>query len=172
MELEGSVTWRTRAACRDHDPDLWFPSESDDHTRQAAQAICAACPVRYECTTYATTHHINDGIWGGRDLGIKPKPPRPYRPCGTVAAYRRHVRSGETPCDACKAANTAYAKTSASYRAKLAGTARAQKLTEDQVRAIRAAHNLGQAIPVLALRYQVSVTQVTRIVRRLAWANV
>ncbi len=166
------MTWRTQAACRDHDPDLWFPTESDDHTRQAAQTICATCPVRHECTTYATTHHINDGIWGGRDLGIKPKPPRPYRPCGTVAAYRRHVRSGETPCDACKAANTAYAKTSASYRAKLAGTARAQKLTEDQVRTIRAAHNLGQAIPVLALRYQVSVSQITRIVRRLAWVNV
>lgn len=27
---------------------------------------------------------------------------RPLMPCGTVAAYRRHLRHGETPCDACR----------------------------------------------------------------------
>ena len=26
------------------------------------------------------------------------------KPCGTTAAYKRHRRHGETPCDACKAA--------------------------------------------------------------------
>ena len=26
------------------------------------------------------------------------------KPCGTVAAYRRHLRNGETPCDECKRA--------------------------------------------------------------------
>lgn len=26
------------------------------------------------------------------------------KPCGTSAAYRRHLRHGETPCDACTAA--------------------------------------------------------------------
>lgn len=28
-------------------------------------------------------------------------------PCGTVAAYRRHLRHGEEPCAECRAANTA-----------------------------------------------------------------
>lgn len=28
----------------------------------------------------------------------------PLKPCGTVAAYRRHLRKGEAACDDCKAA--------------------------------------------------------------------
>ncbi|MDR1266595.1 MAG: hypothetical protein LBK42_13820 [Propionibacteriaceae bacterium] len=31
---------------------------------------------------------------------------RRLRPCGTQAAYRRHLRHGEKPCGACLAANT------------------------------------------------------------------
>jgi len=27
---------------------------------------------------------------------------RELKPCGTSAAYRRHLRHGETPCDACR----------------------------------------------------------------------
>ena len=27
------------------------------------------------------------------------------RPCGTLAAYRRHLRHGETPCAECRQAN-------------------------------------------------------------------
>ena len=34
------------------------------------------------------------------------KPGRPVtKGCGTVAAYRRHLKAGETPCEACRAAN-------------------------------------------------------------------
>ena len=29
---------------------------------------------------------------------------RPTEPCGTVAAYRRHRRAGEQPCDQCRLA--------------------------------------------------------------------
>ena len=31
------------------------------------------------------------------------------KPCGTRAAYLRHQRNGETPCDECRAANNEYA---------------------------------------------------------------
>ena len=31
-------------------------------------------------------------------------------PCGTVAAYRRHLRHSEQPCTACYAANAAYSR--------------------------------------------------------------
>lgn len=35
------------------------------------------------------------------------RPGRPVtQPCGTEAAYRRHGRNGETPCDACKVAHS------------------------------------------------------------------
>lgn len=40
----------------------------------------------------------------------KPKPPRARRspaPCGTVAAYRRHLREGTDPCGPCREANAA-----------------------------------------------------------------
>lgn len=34
------------------------------------------------------------------------QPGRPAtQPCGTLAAYRRHLKAGEIPCEACKAAN-------------------------------------------------------------------
>lgn len=37
---------------------------------------------------------------------------RDYKPCGTEAAYRRHLRWGDKPCEECKAEhrriNTAY----------------------------------------------------------------
>lgn len=33
--------------------------------------------------------------------------PRQLRPCGTPAAYSRHLYRNEEPCDACKAANVA-----------------------------------------------------------------
>ena len=32
---------------------------------------------------------------------------RNLRPCGTTAAYRRHLRNGEQPCEACRSANAA-----------------------------------------------------------------
>lgn len=35
------------------------------------------------------------------------QPGRPaVQPCGTEAAYKRHSRRGETPCEACKAAHS------------------------------------------------------------------
>jgi len=33
---------------------------------------------------------------------------RELQPCGTPAAYQRHVRRGEQPCDACREANRTY----------------------------------------------------------------
>ena len=33
------------------------------------------------------------------------QPPRQPQPCGTLAAYRRHERAQEPPCQACKAAH-------------------------------------------------------------------
>ena len=37
----------------------------------------------------------------------QPGPP-PSAPCGTVSAYKRHLRQGETPDDACRAAWAEY----------------------------------------------------------------
>lgn len=38
----------------------------------------------------------------GREPGQVGRPQS--KPCGTVAAYKRHQRAGETPCEPCRAA--------------------------------------------------------------------
>lgn len=52
------------------------------------------------------------------DLGLKP--PRELKPCGTPAAYRRHIKRGETPCEPCRKAN-ADAKRGGATAAKRTG---------------------------------------------------
>jgi hypothetical protein len=60
--------WRDRAACRDTDPELFYPAAESGPTRHAqvaaAKAVCARCPVRTECLTEALAR-IPYGIAGG-----------------------------------------------------------------------------------------------------------
>lgn len=60
--------WRTRAACRDTDPDLFFPvGTAGPAIAQVARAkqVCESCPARAACLDWAIEHHEKDGIWGG-----------------------------------------------------------------------------------------------------------
>jgi WhiB family redox-sensing transcriptional regulator len=60
--------WRQLAACRDEDPELFFPvSEVGPGARQAedAKAVCAACPVRARCLDHALDNGLDHGIFGG-----------------------------------------------------------------------------------------------------------
>ena len=60
--------WRSAAACRSADPDLFFPiSDSGPAREQAAEAkaICATCWVRRECLAFALRTRQVHGIWGG-----------------------------------------------------------------------------------------------------------
>jgi WhiB family transcriptional regulator, redox-sensing transcriptional regulator len=66
----GRVSWRESAACRHVDTELFFPvSRSGRGAAEArqAKAICARCPVRLPCLTYALATHQAYGIWGGYD---------------------------------------------------------------------------------------------------------
>jgi WhiB family redox-sensing transcriptional regulator len=61
--------WRTLAACRGTDPELFFPEGVKGPALQAAARakwICAACPVQAQCLDWAATHGAAFGIWGGR----------------------------------------------------------------------------------------------------------
>ena len=69
--------WRARAACRGHDPELFFPDPSDTVGAKAAKAICADCPVRFECLDDANRHHAAYGIWGGQERTGRGGPLRP-----------------------------------------------------------------------------------------------
>jgi len=60
--------WRGDAACRDADPELFFP---DGDTRSArahvktAKLICRGCPVSATCLNWALASGQEAGIWGG-----------------------------------------------------------------------------------------------------------
>jgi len=60
--------WRDQAACRDVDPDLFFPvSTSGASVRQIEEAkqVCRTCPVCGPCLQWALERGENAGVWGG-----------------------------------------------------------------------------------------------------------
>jgi WhiB family redox-sensing transcriptional regulator len=60
--------WRDDAACRDADPELFFPGEdirSASAQAKAAKLICRRCPVRTTCLRWVLTSGREAGIWGG-----------------------------------------------------------------------------------------------------------
>ncbi|GAA4792226.1 WhiB family transcriptional regulator [Streptomyces ziwulingensis] len=62
--------WREHAACREEDPDLFFPIGTTGpallQTRQA-KAVCGRCPVREQCLEWALDTGQSLGVWGGTD---------------------------------------------------------------------------------------------------------
>ena len=57
------TSWMARGKCRDHPPDMFFPS--DGVGVEVARRICADCPVKSPCLEYAMANHIDHGVWGG-----------------------------------------------------------------------------------------------------------
>ena len=60
--------WRSRSACLDADPELFFPlSSMGPSLEQLAEAkqICRRCPVRSECLEFALSTQQAHGVWGG-----------------------------------------------------------------------------------------------------------
>jgi WhiB family transcriptional regulator, redox-sensing transcriptional regulator len=63
-----STDWAARGACLSGDPDLFFPiTSSGPALPQIAQAkaVCARCPVRIDCLSYALATGQDAGVWGG-----------------------------------------------------------------------------------------------------------
>lgn len=61
-------SWRSRAICRDTDPDLFFPVGTTGHALvqiDRAKQVCSECPVRVECLEFALETNQDSGIWGG-----------------------------------------------------------------------------------------------------------
>lgn len=62
--------WQERGACRTANPSLFFaPDQESNHQRRfretAAKAVCAHCPVRVVCRSFAMQTGELYGIWGG-----------------------------------------------------------------------------------------------------------
>ncbi len=60
--------WRIDAACRDTDPDLFFPvGTTGPAVDQIASAkeVCNTCPAQNKCLDFALTTNQDSGVWGG-----------------------------------------------------------------------------------------------------------
>ena len=62
------VSWHEDVACRDADPDLFFPiGTTGAALRQVEEAkrICRVCPAQIQCLDWALENGVTDGLWGG-----------------------------------------------------------------------------------------------------------
>jgi len=65
------IDWQTRAACRGADANLFFApthQETKDERigrEDQAKSVCAVCPVREQCLSFALATREPHGIWGG-----------------------------------------------------------------------------------------------------------
>jgi WhiB family redox-sensing transcriptional regulator len=98
------LSWRELAACRDivsADYDPFFADTAD--LQAEAIAICATCPVRDDCLTFAVRTGQQYGVWGGqpqqviRRLIAADRGGRPHRlqaPAGHPQASKTHCKRG------------------------------------------------------------------------------
>ncbi|WP_328484809.1 WhiB family transcriptional regulator [Streptomyces sp. NBC_00377] len=62
------MEWLRAAACVGEDPELFFPVGTTGPALReatAAKRVCARCPVRGECLSYALGTAQTSGVWGG-----------------------------------------------------------------------------------------------------------
>lgn len=94
--------WRSRSACRDEDPELFFPIGTSGPALlqiEQAKAVCRRCPVVDDCLQWALESGQDDGVWGGKsDLERRRVKRRGARVATTPAQpeepQRASVRSG------------------------------------------------------------------------------
>jgi WhiB family redox-sensing transcriptional regulator len=62
------MDWRHEAACRDEDPELFFPIGTTGpalHQIEDAKAVCRRCDVVTDCLDWALSSGQDAGVWGG-----------------------------------------------------------------------------------------------------------
>src|SRR5699024_3510112 len=63
-----SMDWRSRAACLDKDPELFFPVGNTGPALlqiEEAKSVCRRCEVTETCLQWAIESGQDDGVWGG-----------------------------------------------------------------------------------------------------------
>lgn len=94
--------WMSEALCAQADPEAWFPEKGGSGAVEAKR-ICAACPVKNECLTYALDNDEHYGIYGGfsqrerrrikQGLPVRAlKPPKPVAPPVICPHCHEHFR--------------------------------------------------------------------------------
>lgn len=60
--------WRSRAACRNEDPELFFPVGNTGPALlqiEDAKSVCRRCDVAGQCLQWALESGQDAGVWGG-----------------------------------------------------------------------------------------------------------
>lgn len=68
LDLPRAWDWRDDSACRETDPELFFPIGNTGPgllQEQEAQRVCMGCPVIEQCLRWALDTGQEDGVWGG-----------------------------------------------------------------------------------------------------------
>lgn len=68
LEELDSMDWRHYAACRDEDPELFFPIGNTGPALlqiEEAKAVCRRCSVIDACLAWALETGQDAGVWGG-----------------------------------------------------------------------------------------------------------
>ena len=63
-----SGDWRLQAACRNTEPELFFPIGTTGPALiqiEAAKSVCQACEAQEACLEFALATNQESGIWGG-----------------------------------------------------------------------------------------------------------
>ena len=69
LVLEADNGWRTMAACRDTDPELFFPVGTTGLAIEqidAAKGVCHQCEAQPDCLEFALITNQDSGVWGGK----------------------------------------------------------------------------------------------------------
>jgi WhiB family redox-sensing transcriptional regulator len=62
------MDWRHLAACREEDPELFFPIGTTGPALlqiEQAKAVCQDCSVIGDCLSWALESGQDSGVWGG-----------------------------------------------------------------------------------------------------------
>jgi WhiB family redox-sensing transcriptional regulator len=68
FEEQNPMDWRHKAACRDEDPELFFPIGNTGPALaqiEEAKKVCARCDVKEPCLQWALESGQEAGVWGG-----------------------------------------------------------------------------------------------------------
>ena len=66
IDWDGDI-WRSRAACRDTDPELFFPVGTTGQAIEQidmAKAVCRHCDAKEACLEFALATNQESGVWG------------------------------------------------------------------------------------------------------------
>jgi WhiB family redox-sensing transcriptional regulator len=77
--------WRSNAACRDTEPELFFPIGTTGMATdqiESAKRVCCNCDAAKFCLEFALATNQESGVWGGWPLAVARRRTRVARSSG------------------------------------------------------------------------------------------